>query len=389
MDPRRSASRCGDSGCSPCSGSCSASRWPRPRRSSRWRATRSWTACATGCRRPTAAPAASPAARPTPRRSSRRGEVSPSLCIPGRAPVAGAVAELTGKAARRGGGPHRGHDLPRHARPTRATRPSTPGIPTCAAAALVFGGPRACKNGCLGLGDCVRACPFDALSIGHGGIAQVDHAKCTGCAVCVPVCPKDLFSFFPRSRRIELSCKAVDKRGVVRATCMVGCTLCRKCVAKCPAGAIEWDGRTILIDHEKCIAYGPSCYEACVDICPSIILHRVGQLPAPELVELRTHGGVASMASRTPRAGARARNAIAAIPSPLAIAGSGGDGVALVGDLLLQHGRAPGPLRHAGAVLRTADPRRRVRRRAAPRRARRSATRATRPTCCCASGPAT
>jgi electron transport complex protein RnfB len=65
----------------------------------------------------------------------------------------------------------------------------------------------------------------------------------------------------------------------------VGCTLCRKCVAKCPAGAITWDGRTIVIDHEKCLAYGPACNEACVDICPSVILHRVGQLPRPEVVE--------------------------------------------------------------------------------------------------------
>jgi len=131
--------------------------------------------------------------------------------------------------------------------------------------------------------DRVRACPFDALSIGAGGIAQVDVAKCTGCAICVPVCPKDLFTLYPRQHRVELSCVAREKQAVVRATCMVGCTLCRKCVAKCPAGAIEWDGRTILIDHEKCVAYGPSCNEACVDICPSTILHRVGQSPRPEL----------------------------------------------------------------------------------------------------------
>ncbi|HEU4940695.1 MAG TPA: 4Fe-4S dicluster domain-containing protein, partial [Candidatus Eisenbacteria bacterium] len=88
-----------------------------------------------------------------------------------------------------------------------------------------------------------------------------------------------------RNRRVELSCVAKDKQSVVRATCMVGCTLCRKCVAKCPAGAITWDGRTILIDHETCLAYGPSCQEVCVDICPSTILHRVGQKPRPEPVE--------------------------------------------------------------------------------------------------------
>jgi electron transport complex protein RnfB len=98
----------------------------------------------------------------------------------------------------------------------------------------------------------------------------------------VPACPKELFELYPRVHRIELSCVAKEKQSVVRSSCMVGCTLCRKCVAKCPAGAITWDGRTILIDHESCLAYGPSCGEACVDICPSFILHRVGQSPRPE-----------------------------------------------------------------------------------------------------------
>ena len=211
--------------------------------------------------------------------------VSPSLCIPGRESVARALAELTGKDA--GTVQDRLVVMTCHGTSAYARNEAEyAGIPTCAAAALVFGGPRACKNGCLGLGDCVRACPFDALSIGIGGIAQVDTAKCTGCAVCVPTCPKDLFRLYPRGRRVELSCKAVDKQAIVRATCMVGCTLCRKCVAKCPAGAIEWDGRTILIDHDKCIAFGDACGYACAEICPSTIIHRVGQSPEPELVEI-------------------------------------------------------------------------------------------------------
>ncbi|TPW13051.1 MAG: RnfABCDGE type electron transport complex subunit B [bacterium] len=136
------------------------------------------------------------------------------------------------------------------------------GVETCSAAVLVFGGPKACKNGCLGLGDCVKVCPFDALFLGGRGIAEVRTDKCTGCGLCVSACPKELFELYPRSRRIELSCVAKDKSSVVRSTCMVGCILCRKCVSKCPAGAITWDGRTILIDHETCQAYGPSCLEA-------------------------------------------------------------------------------------------------------------------------------
>lgn len=210
-----------------------------------------------------------------------RPDVGTNLCSPGRAPVARAIAELTGKAMgvvadrvvvmRCGGVSAYARDEAEYA-----------GVQTCNAAAMVFGGPKACKNGCLGLGDCVRACPFDALYLGGEGIAVVDPEKCTGCAICVPICPKELFQLYPRSRRIELSCVAKDKTSVVRATCLVGCTLCRKCVAKCPAEAIAWDGKTIVIDHEKCIAYGPSCNEACVDICPSTILHRLGQAPRPE-----------------------------------------------------------------------------------------------------------
>jgi electron transport complex protein RnfB len=213
-----------------------------------------------------------------------KAEVPPNLCAPGRGSVAKELAILTDKEL--GVVQDRIVIMRCHGTSAYARNEAEySGISTCAAAALVFGGPKACKNGCLGLGDCVRACPFDALELGAEGIAVVRTDKCTGCGICVPVCPKNLFELYPRDRRIELSCVARDKQSVVRATCMVGCTLCRKCVAKCPAEAITWDGTTIKIDHEKCKAYGPSCNEACVDICPSTILHRIGQYPAPEPVE--------------------------------------------------------------------------------------------------------
>jgi electron transport complex protein RnfB len=213
-----------------------------------------------------------------------RGEVSPSLCIPGRTAVAGALAELTGKQA--GGVVDRVVVLRCHGTSAYARDEARyAGIPTCAGASLVFGGPKACKNGCLGLGDCVDVCPFGALRMTADGIPAVDHAACTGCGICVTACPKDLWSFVPRVHRVELSCVAIDKKSVVRATCMVGCTICRRCIAKCPAGAITWSGESIVVDHEKCVAYGPSCNEACVDVCPSTIIHRIGQLPLPEQSE--------------------------------------------------------------------------------------------------------
>ncbi len=213
-----------------------------------------------------------------------RGEVSPSLCIPGRDAVARSVAEITGKQP--GTIVDRVVVLRCHGTSAYAREEARyAGIQTCTAASLVFGGPKACKNGCLGLGECVEACPFGALVMTADGLPGVSHEACTGCGICVEVCPKDLWSFVPRVHRIELSCVAHDKKSVVRSACIVGCTLCRRCVAKCPAQAITWDGKTIVIDHEKCVAYGPSCNEVCVDICPSVILHRVGQRPRPEQAE--------------------------------------------------------------------------------------------------------
>src|SRR6266508_2880504 len=112
-------------------------------------------------------------------------DVPPNLCIPGRAQVAQAVAELTHKEL--GAITDRVVVLRCHGTSAYARDEAEyAGVATCAAASLVFGGPKACKNGCLGLGDCVRACPFDALRIGEEGIAVVDSEKCTGCGLCVP-----------------------------------------------------------------------------------------------------------------------------------------------------------------------------------------------------------
>jgi electron transport complex protein RnfB len=212
-----------------------------------------------------------------------RGEVAATLCIPGGKSVAENVARLTGKLM---GEVEERVVMIRCSGTTAVAKDQAvyDGIGTCSAAVLAYGGPKACKNGCLGLGDCQRICPFDAIHVKGLGIAEVDFQKCTGCGLCVSVCPKNILDLYPRGRRVELSCVAKDKASVVRPTCLVGCTICRKCVSACPAGALTWDGKTILIDHVKCIAYGPSCQEACVEICPTFVLHRPGQIPKIETV---------------------------------------------------------------------------------------------------------
>ncbi len=41
---------------------------------------------------------------------------------------------------------------------------------------------------CNGCGDCVKACPYNALNL-EGGKAVLSPLACTGCGICVPACP--------------------------------------------------------------------------------------------------------------------------------------------------------------------------------------------------------
>ena len=76
------------------------------------------------------------------------------------------------------------------------------GITDCRAANQLFGGMKHCKIGCLGLGTCVEACPFDAIEIGRDGLPRVDEEKCTACGSCVRACPKNIINLTSISRRI-------------------------------------------------------------------------------------------------------------------------------------------------------------------------------------------
>jgi NADPH-dependent glutamate synthase beta subunit-like oxidoreductase len=76
------------------------------------------------------------------------------------------------------------------------------GIHTCQAEAAVFSGRRVCEVGCIGHGDCVRACMFDAIAMGPGGFPLVDEEKCVGCGACARACPKQLLKVRTPSERL-------------------------------------------------------------------------------------------------------------------------------------------------------------------------------------------
>jgi len=76
------------------------------------------------------------------------------------------------------------------------------GIEDCRAAVLLDGGAKVCPIGCLGLGTCVKSCPFGALSMGSDNLPVVDTQRCTGCGTCERVCPKHIITLTSTSERV-------------------------------------------------------------------------------------------------------------------------------------------------------------------------------------------
>lgn len=195
------------------------------------------------------------------------GELLASACVGGGQEVADAIAELLGvdkcevQAAvvlrACGGGLAAAKSYEYH------------GVPSCAAAIRLAGGPVVCQWGCLGFGDCVRACPFGALSLDERGLPVVDLARCTGCGVCVQTCPRassGLLSLVPETAPIAVRCSAHSKPKERKAACPACCIACKKCERVCPSDAIHVVDGLAVVDYEKCTACGV-CVEACPQQC--------------------------------------------------------------------------------------------------------------------------
>ncbi|MCK4763627.1 MAG: RnfABCDGE type electron transport complex subunit B [Candidatus Aminicenantes bacterium] len=140
----------------------------------------------------------------------------------------------------------------------------------CAISHALFRGANGCPLGCVGLGDCVDVCDFDAIHINREtGLPEVETEKCVSCGACVEVCPREIIEIRPRGRkdrRVWVCCVNKEKGAVVRKNCKAACIGCGKCEKVCPekAGAIRVENFLAYIDPEKCIACG-----LCIPECPT------------------------------------------------------------------------------------------------------------------------
>ena len=119
----------------------------------------------------------------------------------------------------------------------------------CAAANLVSG-VQGCTYGCLGFGDCVSACEYDAIHV-IDGLATVDYDKCVGCGACAKACPRNLISInpFKTEQMLAVTCANHDSGAEVRKVCKVGCLGCKACQKASGLFSIEDNLSTIDYDN--------------------------------------------------------------------------------------------------------------------------------------------
>lgn len=143
------------------------------------------------------------------------------------------------------------------------------GIRTCKAASLVFNGYKACAFGCLGFGDCVDVCPFDAIKMGEDNLPVVDPKRCTGCGNCIKVCPKNLYVLTPVTSNYYVKCNSKDPGNITMKVCKAGCIACLKCQKACPIAAVKVESNLSRIDPVKCQNIGK-----CFEVCPTKVIFR-------------------------------------------------------------------------------------------------------------------
>lgn len=153
------------------------------------------------------------------------------------------------------------------------------GLRTCAAMHSCGAGETACGYGCLGCGDCVKACAFGAITINpETGLPEVDDDKCTGCGACAKACPRHIIELRKKGvkgRRVYVRCVNKDKGAAAMKACKAACIGCGKCEKACQFGAITIENNVSYIDPDKC-----RLCRKCVEVCPTHAIIAVN-FPAP------------------------------------------------------------------------------------------------------------
>jgi formate dehydrogenase (NADP+) beta subunit len=140
------------------------------------------------------------------------------------------------------------------------------GVSSCKAMAVVFGGKRVCGVGCIGLGDCVKACTFEAVHMGPEGHPVVDDNKCVGCGACQKACPKDIIEVKTLTEKLMKFNQKNDPLAPCAQTCPAEINIPRY-INQLREGKYKEAVQTIRMRNPLPLACGRVCPHPCEDQC--------------------------------------------------------------------------------------------------------------------------
>lgn len=140
------------------------------------------------------------------------------------------------------------------------------GANSCRALAALYGGKRVCTIGCLGMGDCIQSCLFDAIHMGPNGYPEVDEAKCVGCGACERACPKSILNVKTMSQRLLTFNQADQALAPCQQTCPAEIDI-PKYIAQIRDGDYEGAVHTIRERNPLLLTCGRVCPHPCEDYC--------------------------------------------------------------------------------------------------------------------------
>lgn len=120
----------------------------------------------------------------------------------------------------------------------------------CTVQEYVSGGNKSCTYGCLGGGDCVDACNFNAMYMSDNGLPVVVEELCTGCQACMKACPRGIIEMHDINREMFVFCRSHDDPKTSKQVCSVACIGCGIC-ARPSEGTIEIADGLAVIDHDN------------------------------------------------------------------------------------------------------------------------------------------
>ncbi len=140
------------------------------------------------------------------------------------------------------------------------------GVGSCRALSLVYGGKRTCRVGCMGLGDCIKACAFDAVHMGPDGYPVVDEVKCVGCGACEKACPKSIITVRTMSDRLLHFNQEDDPLAPCQQTCPAEINI-PKYISQIREGDYEGAVHTIRERNPLLLTCGRVCPHPCENYC--------------------------------------------------------------------------------------------------------------------------